>query len=160
LEISTYSPQPLGVKLSAFNLRFVSAHSAGAVEELYQKSKNIGEPDRAEAQRRGGRKGFKPLSFEFENFSWPLQPPTAFYDWLYINALRQNQDLSDAVLEFDGFTDIAFNPKKSLSTQARSAALYSTLVQMGKIESSSKPEDFLVLLKRFGYMTSINSLFA
>jgi len=64
---------------------------------------------------------------------WPLQPQTLFYDWLYLNALNQNQDLASKICEYDGFTDIEFNPKKSINCQAYSAALYTSLVKEGKL---------------------------
>ena len=38
------------------------------------------------------------------------------------------------IRERDGFTDIAFNPKKSLNCQARSAALYVALARDGITE--------------------------
>lgn len=59
---------------------------------------------------------------------------TLFYDWLYITALHQNRKLSDQILAYDGFTDIAFNPLKSWNCQARSAALYKALHETGQLE--------------------------
>lgn len=159
LEISTYSPEPLGVKLSAFNLRFSSSRSSGTVEELYQKSKVIERLDGVGISEKNGTKGLRPTSFNFEGFKWPLEPLSAFYDWLYINALKKNTDLSNAVCGFQAFTDIAYNPKKSLSTQARSAALYVSLAQLGKIEQTQEPQEFLQLLKSYNYMRAAGKLF-
>jgi hypothetical protein len=54
-----------------------------------------------------------------------------FYDWLYITAVKQNPDLSARILHFNSFSDIEFNPKKSLNCQARSAAIYVSIKQNG-----------------------------
>ena len=49
-----------------------------------------------------------------------------------------------AVETFDAFTDIEFNPERSLNCQARSAALYRSLVHAGKLEEAlSSQEAFL-----------------
>jgi hypothetical protein len=59
-------------------------------------------------------------------------PPTAFYDWLYLRALaRLDAATLQQLRERDGFTDIAFNPERSLNCQARSAALYVALAADG-----------------------------
>jgi hypothetical protein len=159
LEISTYSSQPLGVQLSAFNLFFNSKNSSGTIEELYQKSKVLNK--NADLIYEGDKKtkGEKPVSFLFENHIWPLNPQTCFYDWLYINALYQNPELGKRLFEFDAFTDIAYNPKKSLSTQARSAALYIALTKLNKIEEIKKPDNFMTLLNRYDYMREPKNLF-
>ena len=65
---------------------------------------------------------------------WPLIPRTRFYDWLYITALSQNKELSEAVINYNAFTDIEFNPRKSINCQARSAAIYVSLYRAGKLE--------------------------
>ena len=65
-------------------------------------------------------------AFRFDGRDWGLTPRTAFYDWLYLRALRALADRDrtiDATLgEFEAFTDIEFNPDKSLNCQARSCA--------------------------------------
>jgi hypothetical protein len=159
LEISTYSMESLGVNLSAFNLHFISEYSSGTVEELYQKSKIIKEIDKKNIVKKRNYKGLLPSSFEFEKKEWPLKPLSGFYDWLYINALIQNPTFSTPLLEFQAFTDIAYNPKKSLSTQARSAALYVTLVKLKKIDEARDPKKFLKLLNNYNYMCGPQTLF-
>ena len=68
----------------------------------------------------------------------------AFYDWLYLKALVANPELAAAVETYDAFTDIEFNPERSLNCQARSAALYRSLVHAGKLEEAlSSQEAFL-----------------
>ena len=52
--------------------------------------------------------------------------------------------LAAAVETYDAFTDIEFNPERSLNCQARSAALYRSLVHAGKLEEAlSSQEAFL-----------------
>ena len=75
---------------------------------------------------------------------WPNEPPTAFYDWIYINALHRNRELASAVADFDIFTDIVFNPAKSINCQASSVALYVALVRRGELAAAlSSREAFL-----------------
>ena len=71
------------------------------------------------------------VSFQFGDEQWPLEPKTAFYDWLYLQALRQQPELAVELLKFEGFTDIEFNPKRSINCQARAAALYVALAKRG-----------------------------
>ena len=73
-------------------------------------------------------------AFDFMGVQFPTVPITLFYDWLYISALHQNRKLSDQILQYSGFTDIAFNPQKSWNCQARSAALYLALHTSGKLQ--------------------------
>ena len=143
-EISSKSESPLGVQLSAFNLRFkASDWGFGCVETAFQGSKvfEFGGPysDLYNAIARAAKKderlqnSGKLVAFNFMGEGWPLQPQTLFYDWLYLNALNQNQDLAKKIHEYDGFTDIGFNPKKSINCQAYSAALYISLANEGKL---------------------------
>ena len=67
--------------------------------------------------------------FLFENIEFELEPKTFFYDWLYINALLQNKNLIEEVLSYDSFTDIEFNPQKSINCQAKSVALFLGLIK-------------------------------
>ena len=88
------------------------------------------------------------MGFEFFGEEFPSLPRTAFYDWLYINALQQNEHLAKKLLSFSGFTDIEFNPEKSINCQAHSAALYVSLVNSGvDLDSLSSANNFLTLIK-------------
>jgi hypothetical protein len=62
---------------------------------------------------------------------WGLEPKTAFYDWLYINALHKHPELAEQVLLYSAFSDIAFNPERSINCQAYAAALYISLHERG-----------------------------
>jgi hypothetical protein len=74
------------------------------------------------------------------------KPVTAFYDWLYMNALHRCP-MGDRVASYAGFSDIAFNPERSLNCQARSAALYVSLRNRGWLSAAlESPERFLRML--------------
>jgi len=146
LEISTKSPNPLGVRLSAFNLRIFNSYidSYVTVESAFQSSKvfEFGGPFRniltagaKEAKQDQRLKTFGNLcSFEYENAKWPLEPKTFFYDWLYMSALLNQPELSEAILKYDTFTDIEFNHNKSINCQARTAAIFTSLAQSGNVK--------------------------
>ena len=59
-----------------------------------------------------------------------------FYSWLYFIALNQNKSLTKDILEYQAFTDIEFNPQKSLNCQAYSAALYSAMIKNELLETN------------------------
>lgn len=155
LEISTKSEIELGVRLSAFNLMIKMLNGAQAsVEGLFQGSKvfshggpytDIYEKTSREAKRDERLKASGHLlAFRYEGFDWPLNPQTAFYDWLYLSALQQNPNLAEKLTEYDGYTDIEFNPEKSINCQAASAALYKALAQRELLHSAlSSPSEFL-----------------
>ncbi|MDO6537964.1 hypothetical protein Q4524_05180 [Alteromonas stellipolaris] len=160
LEISSKSENELGIKLSAFNLLIETKKNKNifTVETAFQGSKvfSRGGPykdlfglDSLSAKKdiRLKESG-KLMGFEFFGKMFPLEPRTYFYDWIYINALANNEELSKEVLSYDAFTDIEFNPKKSINCQAHSAAVYLSLAKVGMISDAlSSPEDFLEILK-------------
>lgn len=165
LEISTKSEDEIGVALSAFNLSFVTKKHKQrvTVESAFQGSKvflkggpytdlYVADSKTAKIDKRTRSSG--PLvAFRFFGSDWPTRPITAFYDWLYLNALARNPDLSQRLFEYDGFTDIEFNPEKSLNCQAYSAALFVFLSSNGKLyEALSTPEAFLETVSKIpGY---------
>jgi hypothetical protein len=155
LEISSKSEIELGVRLSAFNL-MLKTHNGdkASVEVFFQGSKvfsrggpytDIYQKTSQEAKKDERLKvSGNLLAFRYADFDWPLTPQTAFYDWLYLTALRQNQTLAQKLLEYDGFSDIEFNPEKSINCQASSAALYKALVERELIDLAlSSPDEFI-----------------
>ena len=157
LEISSKSEEELGVRLSAFNLMLRTASGLKAsVEALFQGSKVFSEGGPfTDIYRKTSREAKKDerlkesgrlIFFRYDSSDWPLDPQTAFYDWLYLSALRQNPGLSEKLLEYDGFSDIEFNPEKSINCQAASAALYKSLVDRKLIDIAlSSPDEFIRL---------------
>ena len=52
-------------------------------------------------------------------------------------------ELSEAVCRYDAFTDVEFNPEKSINCQARSAAIFVSLRKTGALEDALRdPETF------------------
>lgn len=145
LEISTRSLDPLGLSLSAFNLELLHAGRKYPVESVYQSAKVFedGGPyyellsaSSLDAKRDSRLKSSGELiGFNFENQIWPVSSSPNFYDYLYIRALLENSRRSE-LIKFNAFSDLAFNqitikPKvgKSFNCQARSAAIYVTLLK-------------------------------
>lgn len=148
LEISSKSENILGVKLSAFNLPFVTPNGIKTtVENVFQASKvfqNGGpyldlmekSPKEAKIDPRLKSSGDL-LEFCLEEEKWPTRPLTVFYDWLYLKALQQSPLLAEQLVAFEGFTDIEFNPERSLNCQAASAALFVALTKRGELEAAT-----------------------
>lgn len=159
LEISSKSPEELGVNLSAFNLSFTSVNPAinMSVECAFQGSKvfvedgpftDIFNLTSRQAKKDARLKESGPLvEFKFFNTSWPTEPKTAFYDWLYMNALLKNTELVEKLMAYEAFTDIEFNPEKSINCQAYSVALFFALKKRNKLEVLKNKECFLSFLQ-------------
>lgn len=154
LEISSKSENELGIQLSAFNLMLNANGFKSTIEVLFQGSKvfskggpynDIYQKTSREAKKDERLKNSGQLiAFRYNNRDWPLNPQTVFYDWLYLTALRQNPSLSEQLLEYDGFSDIEFNPDKSINCQAASAALYKSLTKRGLLELAlSSADEFI-----------------
>lgn len=160
LEISSKSENELGIKLSAFNLLITTPKNKHTftVETAFQGSKVFknGGPYRdlfgldslaAKKDIRLKESGSL-VRFEFFGRSFPIKPRTFFYDWLYINALIQNKELAEDVISYQAFSDIEFNPKKSINCQAHAVAIYVSLVKSKKLELAlESPDNFIELLK-------------
>ena len=146
LEISRKSASRLGVSLSAFILTLETPRGQKmSVECAYQGSKVFenGGPyhDLYSVSSRSAktddrlRNSGKLIAFNFCGEDFPIEPKTAFYDWLYITALCQKKkDLMQQLESFLGFSDIVFNPNRSLNCQARAAALFVSLSKNGLID--------------------------
>ena len=145
LEVSRKSESSLGNHLSAFNLLYTLKNGGKVpLENAFQSSKKFeyGGPysellsvTPVEGKQYGKLKESGNLiSFILEGEEWPLEPKTLFYDYIYISSLFQNKELCKQLLDYDIFTDIEFNPKKSFNCQARSVAICVSLIKQGIIE--------------------------
>lgn len=78
--------------------------------------------------------------FEMSDKVFPLVPRSCFYDYLYVSALRQEQNrhLTESIMRYRVFTDIMFNPgsgrNKKYNTQARSCAIFVALRKRGLLD--------------------------
>lgn len=140
LEISSKSTEPLGVALSAFNLKIIT-HSMKeySVESVFQSCKafrNGGPysdiihlpPKEAKRDERLKTSG-ELTSFIYKGKQFPITPKTYFYNWLYINTLFTYKEKCEEIAKYDSFTDISFNPEKSINCQAIAAAVYVSLLK-------------------------------
>jgi len=161
LEVSSRSKQDLGVALSAFNLMVTdkAKKEMYSVECAFQSSKVFenGGPYtdllhatsiQAKKDERLKTSG-KLKGFEFRNTTWQLNPLTAFYDWLYVNTLNQNTQFHDELMQYQAFTDIEFNPKKSINCQAYSIAMFVALAKRDLLEDIRNPKTFLSFYEEF-----------
>ena len=147
LEISSKSEKDIGKRLSAFNLSFVTKKGINiTVESAFQASKVFenGGPyrDLLLVSSKNAKKDLRLkssghiISFKFDKRVFPIEPKTFFYNWLYINILNLHSDLSKQILEYDAFTDISFNPKKSVNCQAEAAAIYVSLYKQNLLKEA------------------------
>jgi hypothetical protein len=163
LEVSTKSDEKVGRHLSAFHLR-VKTRDVGEIplECAFQGSKvfetggpytdlYLAEVRAAKRDKRLQSSG-RLLEFAFEGLSFPLEPKTIFYDWLYVNAIFEHRAWLSRLYQYAGFTDIEFNPQRSINCQARSCALFVALMRKGELERAvESPGAFGELLARFSY---------
>lgn len=157
LEISSKSLIETGVKLSAFNLmKYVpELERSIPVENVYQAGKvfengcqytdlMLVSPKNAKRDERLKNSG-RLIKFRFNGQDFPLVPESLFYDYIYLNAVLENKELAQKITEYSGFTDIEFNPQKSTSTQAKSAAVYVALSNLGLLEKIKDYNSFVFL---------------
>lgn len=157
IEISTKSPLSLGVKLSAFNLRL----DGYPIECIFQSSKIfeggvqfsylINESPKAAKQYIRENVDLPLIGFKYKNENFDILPRSMFYDYIYISALLQIKEDISAIADYDIFTDIEFNEKKSYNCQARACAIYAYMLRNNKVDYyMSSKESFKELYQSFG----------
>jgi hypothetical protein len=158
LEISTKSDDKLGQHLSAFHLKIPSSLGPLPLESAYQGSKvferggpfvdlygvDVRTAKRDPRLQTSGRI----IGFEFDGIRFPSEPKTAFYDWLYVNAIFEHREwLRSHLPQYAGFSDIEFNPDRSINCQAHSCALFAALMANGRLENAvASPHAFIELV--------------
>ena len=163
LEISSKSEQKLGQHLSAFHLKVQTEHlDEIKLECAFQGSKVFEkggpytdlyfvDPRDAKRDPRLQESG-RLTGFRFNNFSFALEPKTIFYDWIYINAIYPHREWLERLYKYAGFTDIEFNPSKSINCQARSCALFVSLMKNNLLpEAVASPQSFTNLISQYDY---------
>lgn len=164
IEASTASDDyGLGRQLSAFNLTLdnipienlfqgskVFSDSTGPFTDIYYdcSPKEAKSDNRIRVKKGRGVIGFS-LKIKGRSIEFDAYPHSAFYDYLYINALSQHPEVSERVVDYDAFTDINFNQKIPYSDkgpfncQARSLAIYVELARRDELgQYLQKPEEF------------------
>lgn len=151
LEISTKGKDAIGIKLSAFNLKLNNY----ALENIFQSAKVFEDggpyldlldvlPKEAKHDKRLHNSG-NLRAFHYQNENFPLTPKTAFYDFIYIAAVKQSlaTDEINAILNYNYFTDIEFNPAKSINTQARAATMIKLILDEYECLPDFSREEFI-----------------
>jgi len=169
LEVSTKSAYQRGQHLSAFYLK-VRSERLGEIplECAFQGSKvferggpfpDLFKKDAREAKRDERLKQSGPLvAFEFDGCRWPLEPKTAFYDWLYAGCIYPHREWAVKLYAYGGFSDIEFSPFRSINCQARSIALFLSLMRRGQLdEAIQSPKSFLGMLEDSEYRPQLRS---
>lgn len=155
LEVSTKGLVSPGNEIGSFSLKLDGI----PLENVFQSSKKyeLGGPytdllqvtpkeaKRDERHRSSGRI----RSFVLHGEDWPLEPKTLFYDYLYVCALLQNYGTKLDLSGYSWFTDIEFNPKKSVNCQARSVAVYKLLQKKNCFFVLDNKNDWLEFHKKY-----------
>ncbi len=149
LEVSTKSKESLGTKLSAFNLKL----NQYTLENIFQSAKvfenggpylDLLEVSPKEAKRDERLKNSGTLrAFRYQDEEFPLIPKTVFYDYIYFAAVKESltEDEIKTVSGYNYFTDIEFNPVKSINTQAKTAAMVKLILdEYGFLPNFTKEE--------------------
>jgi hypothetical protein len=172
LEISSKSAAKTGRHMSAFHMTVPTKgygriklelafqgskvfERGGPFTDLYRKGDTeIGQAKRDPRLQESGRL----TGFCFEGLEFPLEPKTAFYDWLYCSFLWDHREWATSLYKFAGFTDVEFNPHRSINCQARSAALFLSLMKRGDLEHAlQSPGEFVQRLTASRYRPQLRA---
>lgn len=160
LELSTKSGNKLSFLLSPYSLQITNDDGQKySVENAFQASKVFeqGGPylDLLTEKPRQARKDERLISsgeltgYDYFGMEWGVEPLTTFYDWLYINALKQHPELHEEVVQYQAFTDISFNPKRSVHCAAYSLAMFVALYKRELLDKVEDPGEFYDLHTEF-----------
>lgn len=160
LELSTKSGNKLSFPLSPYSLQITNDNGQkSSVENAFQASKVFeqGGPylDLLTEKPRQARKDKRLISsgeltgYDYFGMEWGVEPLTTFYDWLYINALKQHPELHEEIIQYQAFTDISFNPKKSVHCAAYSLAMFVALHKRDLLQGIEDPGTFYDLVTSF-----------
>ena len=152
LEVSSKADDSNGVMLSAFNMKVSMGDKAISLESSFQGSKkfvNGGpytdvyelQPWEAKKDKRLKESG-ELIKFVFGGKEFCNEPKDFFYNWIYIKALREMSEYKSILERYDAFTDIEFNPKKSINCQAKAMAIACGLYSAGLLDECLKSEHF------------------
>lgn len=141
LEISTKSQLEVGRRLSAFSLKLEVHGAMKSLESVYQSGKvfqfsgqheTLMDLDPFAAKKEVRRLGEGPVvGFRFLGVDYDTEPKNAFYDWLYIKAIAPHEEWIRRNLSFAAYSDIEFNPSRSINCQGRAVAEFQALSLRG-----------------------------
>ncbi|MGP9689349.1 DarT1-associated NADAR antitoxin family protein [Psychrobacter sp. AOP22-C1-C5] len=161
LELSSKSGNKLSFLLSPLSLKITDEYDGKqySVENAFQASKVFehggpyidlltAPPRQAKKDERLSNSGAL-IGYDYFGMQWQVEPLTVFYDWLYVNALKQNPQLHEEVMQYQAFTDIEFNPKKSIQAPAYSLALFVALNKRELLDEVDDPMAFFDVCSEF-----------
>lgn len=161
LELSSKSGNKLSFLVSPLSLKITDEHDGRqySVENAFQASKVFehggpyidlltAPPRQAKKDGRLSHSGAL-IGYDYFGMQWQVEPLTVFYDWLYVNALKQNPQLHEEVMQYQAFTDIEFNPKKSIQAPAYSLALFVALNKRELLDEVDDPMAFFDVCSEF-----------
>lgn len=162
LEASTKSAEKLGRHLSAFHLKVKAPDRELPLESAFQGSKvferggpftDLYAAGAVDAKRDPRlRDSGRVIAFDFAGHRFPVEPRTAFYDWLYITAIYAHREWLQRLRRYAAFTDIEFSPDRSVNCQARSCASFVSLMTRGLLDSAvESPKAFVDTLAAHAY---------
>lgn len=155
LEVSSKSEHEIGRRLSAFNLKIeieddfiIPLECAFQGSKIFERGGPFTDifsmpPKEAKRDSRLTESG-KLIGFQFEGREFPLIPKTGFYDWIYIKSLFPYREWLDRLSRYVGFTDIEFNPERSINCQARSCATFVALKSRGILDECVRSPEFFI----------------
>ena len=158
LEVSSYSDSELGKSLSAFKIPYRGTclecvfqaskifEKGGPYQDwLYMKPIDVKKDPRK-------LKSGKVLKYILDGEIWSTNPKTAFYDYIYIDAVKNilTKDMLRDILQYKYFTDVALDPNTSTNCQARSMALIQLMIKKyNRILDFSSKEEFINFHKQY-----------
>ncbi|MEC5209531.1 hypothetical protein RCH20_000580 [Psychrobacter sp. PL15] len=161
LELSSKSGNKLSFVLSPLSLKLANEHDDQqySVENAFQSSMVFEDggpytdlltvpPRQAKKDERLITSG-ELIGYNYFGMEWGVEPLTTFYDWLYVNALQQNPQLHEEVMQYQAFTDIEFNPKKSIHCSAYALAMFVALNKRELLDNVEDPIAFYNLCDEF-----------
>ena len=161
LELSSKSGNKLSFLLSPLSLKLTNENGGEpySVENAFQSSMVFedGGPytDLLTAPPRQAKKDERLITsgeligYNYFGMEWSVEPLTTFYDWLYVNALKQNPQLHEEVMQYQAFTDMEFNPKKSIHSSAYALAMFVALHKRELLDNIEDPTVFFNLYNEF-----------
>ena len=161
LEMSSKSGNKLSFLLSPLSLKLADEQDGDlySVENAFQASKVfehggpyldlLTAPPRQAKKDERLRNSGELIGYDYFGMKWHVEPLTVFYDWLYVNALKQNPQLHEEVMQYQAFTDLEFNPKKSIHAAAYALALFVALNKRELLDEVEDPMSFFELCEEF-----------
>ena len=161
LELSSKSGNKLSFLISPLSLKLTNENGGEpySVENAFQSSMVFedGGPytDLLTAPPRQAKKDERLITsgeligYNYFGMEWSVEPLTTFYDWLYVNALKQNPQLHEEVMQYQAFTDMEFNPKKSIHSSAYALAMFVALHKRELLDNIEDPTVFFNLYHEF-----------